>query len=59
MIEKHVKIGSKSWAHFDDTALDLDYEFKSYINDLRSTEIYLGNDKKKIYPSETHKYKIK
>ena len=58
MIEKHVKIGSKSWAHFDDTALDLDYEFKNFINDLRNTEIYLGNNKKIIYTSETHKYKI-
>ena len=58
MVEKHVKIGSKSWAHFDDTALDLNYEFKGYINELRKTESYLGSDKKMIYKSETHKYKV-
>lgn len=58
MIEKHVKIGSKSWAHFDDTALDLNYEFKSFINELRNTEKFLGSNKKIIYKSETHKYKV-
>lgn len=60
MIEKHVKFGDVSWAHFDSVALDLaNDEFKNFVDDIRRTENIMGSDKKKIQPSENHKYWLK
>ena len=60
MIEKHVKLGSVSWSHFDEVALDLNNnEFKNFVMDLRKAEMILGEQKKKISSSEHHKYKAK
>lgn len=57
MIEKHVKLGSHDWAHFDSVALDLaKHEFSDYVRDLRNTEVLLGSPDKKINDSEHHKY---
>ena len=60
MVEKHVKLGSAEWAHFDDVAVDLiNGDFKKYVNDLRKAELMIGSEIKKIQPSEHHKYFIK
>ena len=56
MIEKHIKIGVNPWAHFDDTALDVEIGFKEFCAEIRSTEMYLGTGKKSILDSEHHKY---
>ena len=56
IIEKHVKLGSNKWAHFDETALDVNYEFPSWVQYARSSENILGNEIKKISKSEHHKY---
>lgn len=60
MIEKHVKFGEVSWAHFDNVALDLaTNEFKNFVNDIRKIEKIMGTGIKKIQPSENHKYWLK
>jgi N-acetylneuraminate synthase len=59
MIEKHIKVGSNKWAHFDETALDVNYEFPSWVQYVRSSENMLGNKIKKILKSEHHKYPLK
>ena len=56
MIEKHIKLSSNKWAHFDETALDVNYEFPSWVQYVRSSENILGTNKKKILKSEHHKY---
>ena len=57
MVEKHIKIGSVEWAHFDDVAVNLiNGEFRNYILDLRKAELMIGSEIKKIQPSEHHKY---
>ena len=56
ILEKHIKISSKKWAHFDETALDVNYEFPSWVQYMRSVEKLLGNQNKKIYDAEHHKY---
>jgi sialic acid synthase SpsE len=56
MIEKHIKVSSNAWAHFDETALDVNYEFPSWVQYVRSSEKILGNNIKKILKSEHHKY---
>jgi len=56
MIEKHIKINSNEWAHFDETALDVNYEFPSWVQYVRSSENILGKNIKKILKSEHHKY---
>ncbi len=57
MIEKHVKLGSTDWLHFDEVALDLlDDSFHDFVLDIRKAEIALGSDTKQITPSEHHKY---
>jgi N-acetylneuraminate synthase len=56
LIEKHIKINTKKWAHFDETALDVNYEFPLWVDYVRSSEKLLGNHDKKIYKSEHHKY---
>ena len=42
IIEKHIKLSSNKWAHFDETALDVNYEFPSWVNYVRSSENILG-----------------
>ena len=59
IIEKHIKLSSNKWAHFDETALDVNYEFPSWVNYVRSSENILGDETKKIYKSEHHKYSFR
>ncbi len=57
-LEKHVKMGSIDWIHFDGVALDLlDKSFSAYVNDLRDATLVLGSHQKTVLPSEHHKYK--
>lgn len=57
MIEKHVKLGSVQWAHFDEVALDLATdEFARFVADVRRAERIVGSEQKKIFASEHHKY---
>ena len=59
MIEKHVKLGDVSWAHFDEVALDLtDNSFQNFVEDIRRVEKIMGSEEKKIQLSEHHKYWI-
>lgn len=59
IIEKHIKINENKWGHFDETALDVNHEFPSWVHYVRSAENILGDEKKRIYKSEHHKYKFK
>lgn len=60
MIEKHVKIGTTEWAHFDAVALDLKTkEFVDFVNKIREAESILGNKLKQINDFENHKYKVR
>ena len=57
MIEKHVKLGNSSWAHFDSVALDLETdEFIQFVKDIRYSELLCGDEYKKVNNSEHHKY---
>jgi len=56
MIEKHVKTGVNSWAHFDDTALDIETGFVDFCDEVKRASMYLGDSEKKIIESEHHKY---
>jgi sialic acid synthase SpsE len=57
MIQKHVKLGSTDWLHFDEVALNLlDESFLEFVSDIRRAEIALGSDRKRITRSEHHKY---
>jgi len=56
MIEKHIKIGSKHWAHFDSCAMDVFTEFPLFVQTMRSVEKMLGSGIKKILEVEHHKY---
>jgi N-acetylneuraminate synthase len=57
MIEKHVKLGSVDWLHFDDVAVDLgNGDFKKFVDDIRLAEKISGDQNKKINKSEHHKY---
>ena len=57
MIEKHVKIGSAEWAHFDQVAVDMQTgEFGQFVKDIRQAEIMLGSDQKTVRDCEHHKY---
>ncbi len=57
MIEKHVKLGSTPWAHFDQVALDLGSgEFRAFVADVRRATAVTGTEEKVILPSEDHKY---
>ena len=56
MIEKHIKIGSTEWVHFDDTAMDIKTEFPNFVKMIRNVERIIGSDKKTILPIEHHKY---
>ncbi|MDC1018366.1 N-acetylneuraminate synthase family protein [Pseudomonadales bacterium] len=60
MIEKHVKLGSVNWAHFDDVALDLGTgQFADFVADIRKSEVISGVPKKRVRGSEHHKYWLK
>lgn len=57
MIEKHIKLGSVQWAHFDEVALDVATDqFKKFVADVRRAERIVGSETKKIFNSEHHKY---
>jgi sialic acid synthase SpsE len=57
MIEKHVKLGSVQWGHFDGVALDLSNdEFAKFVTDIRRAERIVGSENKRIFDSEHHKY---
>ncbi len=57
MIEKHVKLGSVQWAHFDEVALDLATdEFAKFVANVRRAERIVGSERKKVFASEHHKY---
>jgi N-acetylneuraminate synthase len=57
MIEKHVKLSSVDWSHFDEVALDLGTdEFKNFVSDIRDAEKITGTENKKVLSSEHHKY---
>ena len=57
MIEKHVKMGSVGWAHFDDVALDLSTdEFANFVSHLNLARTAVKDEIKTIKSSEHHKY---
>ncbi|WP_152998962.1 N-acetylneuraminate synthase family protein [Curtobacterium oceanosedimentum] len=57
MLEKHVKLGSTSWAHFDEVALDLETgAFHDYVRDVRYAELATGSGRKEVEAAEHHKY---
>lgn len=57
MIEKHVKLGSVQWAHFDEVALDLaGDEFTNFVSEIRRAERIVGDEVKRIKSCENHKY---
>ena len=57
-IEKHIKLGSVEWVHFDGVALDLmSSDLSNFVNDIRIAERILGSKEKKQLVSEHHKYK--
>ncbi len=59
MIEKHVKYGTVSWAHFDEVAMDLvNNDFANFVKDIRLAERIVGDEQKRIKPSEHHKYRV-
>lgn len=58
MLEKHVKLGNTEWAHFDAVAVDLTTPaFKEYVDNIRETEMIVGDTEKKVNASEHHKYR--
>jgi N-acetylneuraminate synthase len=57
-IEKHIKLGSVEWVHFDGVALDLlSNDLAQFVSDVRLAEKVLGDEKKKQLMTEHHKYK--
>ena len=57
MIEKHVKLRSNDWSHFDSVALELHTdEFKDFVSQIRLAEKIYGSSRKKINSNEHHKY---
>ncbi len=58
MVEKHVKLGTTEWAHFDAVAMDLTTPaFKDYVDHVRLAQVFVGSDQKQITASEHHKYR--
>jgi sialic acid synthase SpsE len=58
MVEKHVKLGNTEWAHFDAVAVDLSTPaFKEYVDNVREAEMIVGRERKRVNPSEHHKYR--
>ena len=59
MVEKHVKLGTVNWSHFDEVALDLTTdEFSNFVKSIRKAELIVGEESKNIKKSEHHKYWI-
>jgi len=59
MLEKHVKLGDVEWVHFDKVAIDLrKEEFRSFVQEVRRAEEFLGTGEKKILGCEHHKYAV-
>ena len=57
MIEKHVKLGSVQWAHFDEVAIDMSTgDFEKFVKEVRRAEKIVGSEVKEILGSEHHKY---
>ena len=57
-IEKHIKLGSVEWVHFDGVALDLSSNaLKNFVEDIRSVQKVIGSGVKQQLGSEHHKYK--
>lgn len=57
MVEKHVKLGTTDWAHFDVVAVDLaSDDFAQYVTHIREAELAMGDGIKRPQPSEHHKY---
>ena len=56
VIEKHIKAGHTPWMHFDDTAIDVKLELPLFIENLNKAFVSLGDEKKKVYNHENHKY---
>lgn len=57
MIEKHVKMGSVGWAHFDDVALDLSTdEFANFVSKINFARTAVKDEIKTIKSTEHHKY---
>ena len=54
VIEKHVKIGTTDWMHYDDTAVDAKLEFRTFINCLNKVYASIGSSDKKVYKFENH-----
>jgi N-acetylneuraminate synthase len=58
VFEKHVKLGTVPWIHFDGVALDLkNRELGNYTNDIKTAKMALGSPLKTVLSSENHKYK--
>ena len=57
IIEKHTKMGSVDWVHFDGVALDLQsHKFESFTQALWDAVKTLGVSRKVILETEHHKY---
>ncbi len=57
MVEKHVKMGSVGWAHFDDVALDLSTdEFANFASQIKLAKSAVKDETKTIKATEHHKY---
>lgn len=56
MIEKHIKLGNSDFAHFDETALDVNLEFPEFVEKIRAAELIYGGGEKMILNCEHHKY---
>ena len=56
MIEKHVKLGNSDFAHFDETALDINLEFPEFVEKIRAAELIYGDGQKTVLNCEHHKY---
>lgn len=59
MIEKHIKIDSFKWSHFDFSAIDAEYELPDLVSSIRMAELSLGKIRTKKFKNEFHKYKSK
>ena len=58
IFEKHIKLGSVPWVHFDSVALDLEkLELAKYVEALILAKNTLGSGVKTVLPTEHHKYK--
>ena len=57
MIEKHIKLDSYKWNHFDFSAVDAEYEFPQLVDKIRKAELAKGQIRTKKFKNEFHKYK--